>query len=308
VLGKVLLAFWSVAVLFAHTRCLEAIPNLGDPCNREFLAVGFYARGDCYPTTSTFYLGHEFLTTIAFERAEEKFKAADDSPWPFSAEDDLQWLVEGNRRTDYPKGLLLHLSSGIGAYIKALYDYHNNPAYQHYHFLRDDRNTLTEAFQNGIGHISEVTQAARLDWRSERRAALIKFGHVLHTVEDSFCKAHTQRDPENNWAIVDIRAYVRRQPGAEPSAYHGGRAGDKRGHATPDDAIFLPTRECYLPDSREKKLNCLNPQAERSIEATTDLLFAIAVLLADEEFDQGQWDLMLARFFGDHFLFQPELR
>ena len=118
------------ALAAAFTGCLSR-PEVCRPVDGR---VGFFSRGDCVFVRSSFFSGHEWITFLANEQLpnEDRFD-----------ETDIGHIVEGNRRVDYPKEMLVHLAAGALAYIDRLQAYHDRPEKQRVHFLLDDRNILS---------------------------------------------------------------------------------------------------------------------------------------------------------------------
>ena len=50
-------------------------------------------------------------------------------------------MIEGNRRVDWPKELLVHLNSSVASYIAALNEFTDRPENQKFHFLLTSSNT-----------------------------------------------------------------------------------------------------------------------------------------------------------------------
>ena len=98
-------------------------------------------------------------------------------------------------------------------------------------------------------------------------------GRVNHILQDSFSHAHAVRDPDENWCIRKVKAYIRRAPGYDtPDIEYHGAKDDTVGHATSADSIYQEGRDCHEPESRAEVEECLSEEAQRARLATRDYL------------------------------------
>lgn len=266
--------------------CLALVLPLGscdvlDLCPPNQFRAGFLSQGDCVFTRSASLGGHEWLTTFANDDLR-------DSDGVAFTDREIGIIVEGNRRVDFPKHLLVHLNSSALAYLDAINEYHDAPHNQPKHFLLDDRNTRDEAAEAAYALIEETSVQAVAEWDVNRTRSLTRMGQVCHTIQDSFSVAHTRRDPERDWCILKVKAYMPRAEGFldDDIEFHGADDGDTIGHITPQDSIYREGRECREPSGREAIETCLSEPAQLGRAATRDYLHEMLRLTresADED-------------------------
>jgi hypothetical protein len=258
--------------------CNSTCGNPLDLCPPIENRVGFFSRGDCMLTRASFFSGHEWLTFLGNADLPENAR--------FS-EGEIAAIVEGNRRVDWPKELMVHLNVSALAYFDALLVHTNRAEVQPSHFLLDDRNDTPTAAQNAYHKLQELTKTAVRDWVPARDHALAAIGQACHMVQDAYSPAHARRDeahPIQPWCVVKIKAFAPRAAGFDSPdiEYHGVDEGfDQIGHTTVQDSIYREGRECHDPKSREEVEGCLSETARRAQLATRDYLDTVLKLIRD---------------------------
>jgi hypothetical protein len=283
---------------FAVTTATCANPL--DVCTPQEANLGFFSKGDCVMTRSSFFQGHEWITFFGNRDlpADDRFSAGE-----------IQAIAEGNRRVDWPKELLVHLNAGVYSYVSALTAYTDRNEVQRMHFLLTDANESAEAARDSHELIRELTKAAARDWVPSRARSLADLGKASHVVQDSFSDAHTFRDrahPSHPWCIVRVKAFRPRKAGHERYAdgaevlFHGGTtdddgkslSDDSIGHTTTKDSIYREGRECNDPTTRDAVEACFNDYALRARVATRDYL-AVARRVFQSPASGEQLDLVV---------------
>jgi len=251
------------------TVALSACGNPLELCPPTEGRVGFFSRGDCALTNASFFQGHEWLTFFGNRDLDERDR------FP---KDEVDLIVEGNRRVDWPKELLVHLNNGVAAYINALNEFTDRSENQRFHFLLTTTNTSLEAATDSHNAVRDATFAAAEAWQLDRPLALTLVGRANHMVQDSFSPAHTVRTrdhPEVPWCVVKVKAYAPRAHGHDTDdiEFHGGRGeGDRVGHTTSADSLYQEGRECHDPSTAAEVEACLSDFAERARDASRDYL------------------------------------
>jgi hypothetical protein len=236
--------------------------------------AGFLSQGDCILTRSEVFGGHEWLTHIANKELPERDRFPDT---------ELDHIIEGNRRVDFPKELLVHLNNSIIAYVDALTEYHDKPENQPLHFLLNARNSSKQAAAAAHDKVRELTREAIEIRNRDRIRSLTLLGRACHIIQDSYSEAHTVRDEANPNCVLEVKAFIERDPGfREGVRYHGGRSDDTVGHVTPDDSIYVEGRDCRAPQGEAAVRECLRPFAWFAVDATRDYLSMVADLLRKE--------------------------
>ncbi len=258
--------------------------------------VGFFSQGDCVLTNRDSFRGHEWLTLLANR---------DLPPSRQFADGEIREVIEGNRRLDWPKELLVHMAHSVAAYAAAAAAAQDRPENQPLHFLLGPDNESADAVRLGRDVVRARTKAAVTAWVSDRTGALTRIGEACHTIQDAFSSAHAIRraeDTSNPWCIEAVKAYLTRAPGFElpGERYHGGRTGDTIGHITTLDSIYRPGRDCYAPDTTDGVEACLSEEARRARLATRDYLAVVNDLVGREGIDDDAVDAALAPFFDAH--------
>jgi hypothetical protein len=263
---------WYPGVMRGPTILLLSCAACGNPldlCPPTEGRVGFFSRGDCALTDTSFFRGHEWLTFFGNRDldVQDRFPS-----------DEVDIIVEGNRRVDWPKELLVHLNDGVAAYITALNEFTDRPENQRFHFLLTATNTSPEAAFDSQVAIREATFSAFDAWQQDRLVALTLVGRANHILQDSFSPAHSVRTrdhPMVPWCVVKVKAYAPRAHGHDTPdiEFHGGRAdGDRVGHTTSADSLYREGRDCHDPDTAEEVEGCLSIFAQRARLATRDYL------------------------------------
>ncbi len=236
--------------------------------------AGFLSQGDCILTRSEVFGGHEWLTQIANRELD------DGDQFPQTEIDDI---IEGNRRVDFPKELLVHLNNSVIDYTNALLAYHDKPENQPLHFLLNKRNNSKQAAAAAHQRVKEYTQQAVELWNQDRVRALTLVGRTSHIIQDSYSEAHAVRDEDNPLCVKHVKAYLRRDPGFEEGVhFHGGRSDDTIGHVTPKDSIYVEGRQCRAPQGEAAVRECLRPSAQYAITATRDYLKLVHELVRQQ--------------------------
>lgn len=271
--------------------------------------VGFYSAGDCLGTDQSVFRGHEWIT----------FLGNRDSDVPngqYFTDDQISTIIDGNRHTDYPKELLVHLDNGFLEYLDALFAYHNTPSGQAEHFILRSDNSHQEAHAEGLVVLRGLTQEAVALWNDSQESALGRIGKATHSLQDSYSPAHTLRVPDPAaggqaadpaWCLCKLKTFVARDEGydTEDIEFHD-RLDDERtsGHTTALDSIYVPTkgRECLDPNSPEQVEGCLKAEARQAVVSTHDYL-ALVRELATTAADEATVDQRLDEYFALHFSF-----
>jgi hypothetical protein len=272
-----------------------SIPS--DLCRPVDGRVGFFSRGDCVLTRESFFGGHEWITFLANESLPPERRLPEEA---------IGYVVEGNRRVDYPKEMLIHLNNGLLAYTSALQNYHNQVENQPEHFLLNDKNTAVEAAAAAVAHIKGRTLDGLSRWGASQPAALTRFGQATHTIQDSYSEAHTVRralddNPLGPTCLAKVKAYMPRAKGHDDPniEFHGGDSDDDVGHTTSHDSIYRPGRGCNDPTTVDGVSGCLNAQAQLAREATAaylGMVFTLALEGADEATAEAAVDAYAAEW------------
>ena len=284
------------------TLCLLSVSDCTPPevCVPRESHLGFFSKGDCILTDAEYFQGHEWITFFANEDLKEEVR--------FS-KDELQAIAEGNRRTDWPKEMLVHMNSGPLIYVQRLTKYTNEPENQRMHFLLSDKNTSQEAAADSLEKIRALTRESGETWLKNPERALTLAGQATHIIQDSFSTAHTVRDFDDGWCIQSVKAYLRRADGFATSdiEYHGRPDGGEVGHATVEDSIYLESNACQKPEGRDNIEDCFNETATRARLGTMEYLTLLDEVFknkADEsDTSEEELDIALEGFFKDHFSF-----
>jgi hypothetical protein len=262
--------------------------------------VGFFSQGDCALTKRGAFRGHEWITLLGSRDVPEARRLPDD---------DVNAIIEGNRRVDWPKELLVHLAHSVVAYSQAATELQDRPEKQPLHFLLGPDNDSVDAVELAREAIRVRTREAASLWASEHVVALTRVGEVCHTVQDSFSAAHSDRNRESTthpWCVRSVKAYLKRAPGFElpGDRYHGGQSGDTIGHITTLDSIYLTADECSDPRTVPAVEGCLSDEAQRARLATKDYLALVSDVVRRGQGD-ADVDAALARFFEAHIALCP---
>src|SRR5690606_7783419 len=129
---------------------------------------------------------------------------------------EIEDVVEGNRRVDWPKELLVHMAHSVVAYANAATELQDRPENQPLHFLLGPDNDSAEALGLARDVIRTKTKDALEVWTTDRVVALTHLGEACHTIQDSFSRAHAVREPETRelpWCVRHVKAYLSRAPG-----------------------------------------------------------------------------------------------
>ena len=274
-------------------------------CKPEQSRFGFFSKGDCVFAESPFFQGHEWITYLANRDLSEEYRFSDE---------DLHVIAEGNRRVDWPKELLIHMNNGPVAYMNALTEHTNRPDVQKLHFLLTDKNDSREAADDSLQEIGRLTDEAVEVMNQDRQRGLTLVGRANHIIQDSFSRAHTDRDEENDWCLRSVKAYIERAPGYdfEGIQFHGGGHDDEVGHITVEDSIYREGRDCHSPQGVGEVEACLNESAQRARRATSaylDLVLRATALygVRDDVGDSLQQSLRerVETFVSEHMSFCP---
>ncbi len=259
-LHRVLTTFAGSCLLATQLTCTPLL----DACTETDSTLAFFSQGDCIFTNATYFRGHEWLTFLANEDVprDDRFSSGD-----------IDAIIEGNRRVDFPKELLVHLNSSIPDYLNALIDHHDRKDNQAIHFLLDERNRTPEAAENAYQLLIDLTDRAVTDFNTRPLRSL------THMVQDSFSHAHSSRESDNAdapWCVRKVKAYIERAPGFDtPDIEFHGTDDDSVGHVSTEDSIYRTGRDCADPQGKSQVKNCLSEEAKRAQEATTAYLVAV---------------------------------
>ncbi len=257
-----------VAIAVLSVSCLLTCADPLDLCTPKKARLDFFSMGDCALTRTSFFQGHEWLTYFGNEdlSTEDRFTRSE-----------LQAIVEGNRRVDWPKELLFHMNNGVLAYIAAVGEHAERPEHQRLHFLLTERNTSAEAAADARGEVRRLSREAITRWQTDRVRALTQVGQAVHIIQDGYSKAHTVRDAfhtERQFCILKVKAYIERAPGFDTPdiEYHTDDGDGSVGHTTSQDSIYRNGRDCHDPATRAQVEECLSEVAQLGRTATRDYL------------------------------------
>ena len=261
-----------VALAALTMRCSSPL-ELCLPTETRF---GFFSQGDCDLTNATFFRGHEWLSYFGNRDLPSDDRFTDD---------EIRQIAEGNRRVDWPKEMLVHLNHGLLAYINALTEHVDAPENQKLHFLLTDRNTSPEAVAEARAELVRMSRKAAEKWTVDRPRALVLIGQGNHLVQDAYSDAHAVHEPDHPefpWCVRKVKAYIERADGFDTPdiEYHGGDGSDGVGHATSQDSIYRPGRDCHEPTNATAVENCLSNAARRARLVTRDYLAAMRRVVA----------------------------
>lgn len=180
-------------------------------------------------------------------------------------------MVQGVTDTDFPDQELLN------RYHASARTWHTNPELQDLHFLRNyagttDTVSFPEACQDGKNRILASALEA---WDSfetgNQKRGLFYLGHALHTIQDSFSPAHTQRVGGDLKMMADICSYQK----PESQSCHHKEVDDR-------DRIWKLTVSCQLnPNARS--WDCLTKNAQRAVYASTGFLYVMGEALQGQQ-------------------------
>lgn len=293
----------SRVAFLAFIPLLTTCGSLLDLCPPVDGRVGFFSRGDCVFTRGSFFAGHEWITYFGNQTNDEVDR--------FN-EDEIGSIVEGNRRTDFPKEMLVHLNTSVLAYATAVAEYQDRPENQRVHFLLRADNFTPAAKDEAEDLMREKSREAVRLWATERERSLTLMGQVCHTLQDSFSPAHSVRDMTTaNRCIHVMKAYVTRADGfendrfGEPVLFHGGKEETNIGHTTTEDSIYRKGRDCHTPRTAEEVRACLDGFALDAVTATSDYLRMMRTLVGTGA-TQAEVDVAIQAFFDQHTALCPE--
>lgn len=268
--------------------------NVLELCPPNEFRAGFLSQGDCVLTRSASLGGHEWLTSFANQDLRERDGIS-------FTDEEIDLIIEGNRRVDFPKHLLVHLNSSVLSYVDAINAYHDAPENQAKHFLLDDRNDKHGASAAAHELLIDITQRAVARWDVNRTESLTLMGQACHTIQDSFSRAHTRRDLDDRACILKVKAYMPRAKGflTDDIEFHGADEGDTIGHITPEDSIYQEGRSCREPSGRDAIEECLSVHAQLGRTATRDYLAAMLRLTRDSA-DEEAVQASLEGFIEEH--------
>lgn len=276
----------------------------------------FESAGKKWYISST-YSGHEEITRQALNNISKKIKDFDSSNTIFEIADlnfDLQpekkglfgykarnMVIHGNFATDFPQQTKVFNLAEFWDNPKI--DEFENASSQSLHFLRNylDSVTLDSAYSTCMSAreiIKKITLEALKRWDANDKArALFLVGHALHTIQDSFSPAHTQRtdDNQNN----DIKQICFFGSNMRKNFDLTNKTIKKQlcYHSTPDsdDAIWNLSRKQYkkvlenwknetaiecdksdnYPTTDSEKISCLKNEARLARVASEKYLFLV---------------------------------
>lgn len=255
--------------------------------------------------------GHEYLTEFAITRANDLIYAnvytENSKFYPNDADvkagkDSLNPIIRGNYLTDVPfsrKGEEIDLAKAFS--VDSEEAWHTSNKTQNIHFLRtitlpsaDKKSAKAQpkkqACYDARRQITNATQKARDHWNSDNKKALNYLGFATHIIQDSFSKAHTVRKGTNFRKITDICTF-----GTEviDGCFH---------------SIFSPVGEHHdilddIPWDRQNcavggEFDCLKPEAQAAVAATTGFLFNFAQSIKDNSSNK-QIESTLESFYED---------
>ncbi len=292
----------SLAALLVTTPFLTTCGSLLDLCPPVDGRVGFFSKGDCVFTRGSFFAGHEWVTYFGNDAlpTQDRFTEAE-----------LGFIVEGNRRTDFPLEMLVHLNTSVVAYTKAIVEYQDRPENQRVHFLLRADSLSVEAKAEAEALMLEKSMEAVQLWSTERVRALTKIGQVCHTIQDSYSAAHTVRrrpDPDGPTCIDVMKSFVQRADGFDmdrkgrPVLFHGGDDTTTIGHTTTEDSIYRAGRDCHSPRTAEEVEGCLSDDAKDAVVATSDYLALMHDLVVNGA-PADEVEGAITRFFAVRFAF-----
>lgn len=291
--------------LLALTPFLTTCGRLLDLCPPVDGRVGFFSRGDCVFTRGSFFAGHEWVTFFGNEAID---------PADRFTEEEIGFIVEGNRRTDFPLEMLVHLNTSVLAYTNAVVEYQDRPENQAIHFLLRADTLSPEAKAEAEDVMLEKSKEAVRLWSTERVRALTLMGQVTHTIQDSYSAAHTVRrrpDPDGATCIEVMKSFVTRAPGFEmdfkgrPIQFHGGDDTANIGHTTTQDSIYREGRDCHTPRTAEEVEGCLSDDAKAAVVGTQDYLKVMHDLVVNGA-SEATTALELEAYFDRRFAFCPD--
>jgi hypothetical protein len=268
--------------------------------------VGFYSAGDCLGTNQSVFRGHEWITFLGNRDGEEQL----------FTDDQIAAIVDGNRHTDYPKELLVHLDNGLLEYLDALFAYHDKPEGQAEHFILRKDNTHEEAHEEGLAVLRRLTHDAVLKWNFDQQVSLQLIGKATHGLQDSYSPAHTVRVPnpvaggqpdDPDWCFCKLKTYVTREEGFDtPDIEFHDRLDDQRtsGHTSALDSIYVSDmgRACLDPNTPDAVSNCLKEEAAQAVVSTRAYLTMVREL-ATTSASSTVVDEQLDEYFEQHFSF-----
>jgi hypothetical protein len=288
----------SRSILIGAALSLTTCTSPLDLCPPVDGRVSFFSKGDCALTRASFFAGHEWITFLANDQLPDNDRFTDE---------EIDAIVEGNRRTDFPKEMLVHLNTSVFAYTAAIVEYQDRPENQPVHFLLGRRNTSTEAAADSLALMRAKTVQAMKLWITERERALALLGSATHTLQDGFSDAHTKRDQGRDWCLLKVKAFIDRDDGYDdPEIEYHGDDGATIGHTTTEDSIYRPGRDCHSPAGREEVEACFSTTADRARYATRDYLRMVRDLVI-EGATEPEVDQAFDTYAERHFRFCDQL-
>ncbi len=271
------------------------------------------------------YSGHEEITRQALNNISKKIKEADTANPLFDLSDlnfDLapeakglfgykskNMVIHGNFASDFPKQ----------TNVMSLPDFWNNsgfadfenPKSQVIHFLKNYKNSTTLASARATclearENIKYITGEAIRAWDSgDKTKSLFLIGHATHTIQDSFSRAHTQRDgADNNYNLRNVCFYGVEMQKKMDFTRMGPK--DLCYHSSPDsrDAIWNSSPDQYkktlsswssekssqcdknnaYPQTDEQKTSCMSDEARLARVATEKYLLLVFNQISPQNF------------------------
>ncbi|MFZ3229108.1 MAG: hypothetical protein WA160_02800 [Pseudobdellovibrio sp.] len=209
-------------------------------------------------------------------------------------------IIHGNFASDFPNQTKV-LSLAAFWKIPTLSNF-ENPNGQVQHFLRNYKNSTTLVSANATclearENIKHVTEVAMNFWEAgDKTKALFLFGHVTHTIQDSFSAAHTIRESaQNNYNLKNICFYgnvmgknIEHNPRMQNEiCFHDDSANSDiiwNLNATDqktaekewaDEKSIQCDRSTNYPQTEEQKQNCLKHEARLARVATEKFLYIV---------------------------------
>lgn len=213
---------------------------------------------------TTLERGHEILMERAIAELEQ-----DGIPLPIEVEP--SWLTLGNVRTDLPT----MTSTGqveLMPVLKLLWDGFNCSKHDHpRHAMRCKNQTVPNAY----AHMCRIVRdrfTEGCDAQKSWQARALSFGSGLHTLQDSYCIAHTMRidNGDPHAALIDMHTW--------PSKEHP--------FTTKKDAVWQDTEQ-----------TALRPDAAAAVVAT---VAALRIFIAQDT-------SLLDNFFEQYLAFREDI-
>ncbi len=213
--------------------------------------------------------GHEDLTRFAVQWANEHsnvelFPEVSESSAGY---DSNHPMIKGNYQSDFPSNEVRNFNNASPSD-----DWHNAGHLQNIHALSNHNGTSVESNQaTCLGMQRQVTRATELAYdyyiKGKNDKAFFWLGHGMHTIQDSFSRAHTERYNAGERTVRKFCTY-----GLElvDGCYHSA--------VSHNDRVWKGTVSCQV-NPFEREADCLKTEAFQAAKASAGYLMTFEKLI-----------------------------